>query len=381
MQQPIREYETVIVGGGIAGLGCARTLSDHKKEFLLISKNIGGRIHPSKDKKTNFGAFFVTGRYKHVRKFTKKSLHLNKRDIVFNRSKKRYTILSWHFLSNIGQYVRLYIELMRFENQMNLFRRLCETKPQDEALKNTPGLHSLYTMRADEWVKNNNFQKITREFLDELIHAIVFVGVKHCSAYLLLQWISEVLLHKTNEFHFDFEAVTAGYEYSIMQDSVTGITKTKDGYIIRTTSKEVHAKNLVLATEPWIAKEFFEIGEINQIIKGCAYYVKGVPRHKFDGLKVILFSSRSIPIALCKEENGYILFSRSKDVDLSEFFSNYEVVETCDWDPAFLDAGPKLTKLDRGEGLYLVGSYNIEGMEDCYITGIYAANMIMQRKI
>ena len=66
-----KSYETIIVGGGISGLACARLLSENGKDFLLISKDIGGRILTSPDGNANLGAFFVCKDYHHFLKFAK----------------------------------------------------------------------------------------------------------------------------------------------------------------------------------------------------------------------------------------------------------------------------------------------------------------------
>ena len=59
--------ETIIIGGGIAGLACARKLSEENMNFKLISQDIGGRITTSSNGEINYAAYVVPSYYKHFK--------------------------------------------------------------------------------------------------------------------------------------------------------------------------------------------------------------------------------------------------------------------------------------------------------------------------
>ena len=61
--------ETIIVGGGLAGLGCARRLYANKHSFKIITPDIGGRVKVSLDGKVNYGAYYVTKDCKLIKPF------------------------------------------------------------------------------------------------------------------------------------------------------------------------------------------------------------------------------------------------------------------------------------------------------------------------
>ena len=49
------------------------------------------------------------------------------------------------------------------------------------------------------------------------------------------------------------------------------------------------------------------------------------------------------------------------------------------WDPAFNLEGDTLLECEQGENLYPIGDGNVCGLEDSFITGLYAANRILGR--
>ncbi len=69
--------DTIIIGAGIAGIGCARQLAKHKEDFLVITEDVGGRIATSQDGKTNYGAYFVLSNYTHVLPLVEKGERLH----------------------------------------------------------------------------------------------------------------------------------------------------------------------------------------------------------------------------------------------------------------------------------------------------------------
>jgi len=79
----MKTCKTIVIGGGISGLACARTLADAKEDFLLISDELGGRMLTSKALTVDYGASYVTSAYKNVLKFVNKGERLKLSKIYF----------------------------------------------------------------------------------------------------------------------------------------------------------------------------------------------------------------------------------------------------------------------------------------------------------
>ena len=69
--------------------------------------------------------------------------------------------------------------------------------------------------------------------------------------------------------------------------------------------------------------------------------------------------------------------SKNKKPNLNHFFDYPKIIAKKVWAPAGTINGHTLIESSRGNNMYLVGDFNIAGLEESYITGIYAANQII----
>ena len=85
--------------------------------------------------------------------------------------------------------------------------------------------------------------------------------------------------------------------------------------------------------------------------------------------------------ALANLQDGtYLLYHQGERPSLDEFFKDPEIIAHHYWNPAGTINGHNLIESNRGNNLYLIGDYNVAGLEDAYITGIYAANQILMKE-
>ena len=59
-------------------------------------------------------------------------------------------------------------------------------------------------------------------------------------------------------------------------------------------------------------------------------------------------------------------------------WSKEKIIANHSWDPAGTINGHKLIECNRGNNMYLIGDYNIAGLEESFITGLYSANQIIK---
>ena len=95
--------------------------------------------------------------------------------------------------------------------------------------------------------------------------------------------------------------------------------------------------------------------------------------------KYQLFSSPSNVQAIANlKYSTYLLYYKHESPPLKNFFLNPQIIARKSWDPAGTINGHILIESNRGNNMYLIGDFNVAGLEESYITGIYCANQINQ---
>jgi glycine/D-amino acid oxidase-like deaminating enzyme len=371
-------YETVIVGGGIAGLACARRLHDDQRSFLLVTEDVGGRIRTSADGTINLGAYYVRGDYDHVNQFVDRGRRIKWRHILRGDPNGSFTRRDVPLL-------RHPLQAVRFVRFMRMFRRHYETLKQDcvamsqaQAIRADPLLCDLYHESAPRLIQRIRIEDIARSYLAPAAQGTAFTSVDRLTAFTMLVGVLPLMV-PIFEYTFRFDALTAGFEDAVLIDSVTAVTPTGVGYSIQTRdSGAVSADNVVVATPIDVSARLLNLGRVKSPIDAHMFLVRGKLRRPWRQATFTMFPDGDRIFAIAQQTNGSTLFcSASDDPDFGQYFTTWDVVEHHYWNPAFHLEGDALLECEQAPGLYLVGDHNVCNLEDAYITGIHAANRIL----
>ena len=110
-------------------------------------------------------------------------------------------------------------------------------------------------------------------------------------------------------------------------------------------------------------------------------HVKGTPKKDITRKKYQLFSPTSNVQVIADLEDGiYLFYYKNEPPTLKNYFKKFQVIAHKRWSPAGTINGHILIESNRGNNMYLIGDYNIAGLEESYATGLYSANQIIKSK-
>lgn len=369
---------TIVIGAGISGLSCARQLQAKNEDFLLISEDIGGRILTSEDGTVNYGAFFVCSDYHNFLKYATIQSRIRLRDFCFHENDDTYVLFEPQLLAYLYQFLKIRKLLHRFRNALRFLRKNAETQSQKTLIENDPLLHELYLKPAVDLVKEFEIQRITEKYLSKALYSTTFSSIPEINAFSFLQFLLP-LITPIYTFIFEKEKMIAPFKDNICLESVKNIHHKDDFYTIKTNKKSYRATNLVLATDISWSQEFAGVKEVNKPISTNMLHIRGAPKNSISKKKYQLYPPHSMTQAIATIPDGTFLFYyKNEQPPLEHFFTNPQVIAHHFWNPAGRINGHVLIESNRGNNMYLIGDYNIAGLEEAFITGIYAAYQIIQ---
>lgn len=373
----IRKYDTIIIGGGVAGLACARELVNHQKNFILITENIGGRIVTSKSGQTNYGAYFVLKTDHNILHYVQKKEKLHPLVVGFHsRQGKAYHLL--RMMKYPGETVRLLAIVIEFKRKYETFKKLCPTKSQNEIIQSNRYYLKLYSQTAAGFVEENDLKRIAQEFLSEGMYMCTFQPLNKISAFDFLR-LCTALITPAYEFKFLKDTMTEGFRDKIIYDSVSSLRRGKTNIVKTKTGKVISARNVVVATPPHLSQKLLKLQKIKKSVDAFAFHLSGELKEKSGQFE--LFPTVSKVIFIRKQNDGsYILYSKVNAIEFKKYFHHPKLIAKKEWRPAFHTEGSILWDSDLGNNVYLVGDHNLIGLETAYLTGVYAANKIIAAK-
>jgi glycine/D-amino acid oxidase-like deaminating enzyme len=376
----VEARDTVIIGAGMAGLSCCRRLCDEGASFTLVSEDVGGRIRLSRDGAQNLGAYYVMEDYHHVRRYVERGRELSVLASRVHLEDRSYTPRNWRSLVYLPQSIRMRRLLREFREHYEAFKRACETTSQAQAIRADPFLWNLYRTPASDLIREHRIADFVESFAAPGLHGTTFLPVSRLSGFVFLQFTLPIIV-SVHEFTLRREALLRGFESDIRHGSVERIGRDGDLHRLELAGGEVlRARNLVVATPIDVSRRLLDLGPVKAPVEAHMFHMSGTLAPAFTREPIHLFGQEDSMLAIARHEKGSILFcSRDEKPAFERFFTEHRVLEHHYWNPAFNLEGDALLECEQGENLYLIGDCNVCGLEDSFITGLYAANRILGR--
>jgi hypothetical protein len=372
----------IIIGGGSAGMSCALRLKDAGQDFLIITERLGGRILYSETEKVNFGAYFVMKNYRYAKRLVEKDRWINPINVLFHNNESEYfSVFNKRTLRELPELVRFLLIMRRFYRHYEVYKERCLVMPQKEALKQDQYLSNLFCLPAAVFIKENRMQHAADDFISKFSYACTGVSPEQITAFDFLN-VCLGMVVPIHQFKFHVKEMEDRLEGHLRYGTVSRVTKVQDNFKVETDTGEIYeAHSVVIATPAAVTKTLLGLEQIRDACQLYAYHVRAKLKDKYTKTKLNLFASDSdIIITAVQEDGSYLIYTRNPDADLYRVCTDFELINMMAWEQAMYVRGNAYLEQQYGDRLYVAGDHNGLGLEPAAISGIYAANRIIEEK-
>ena len=374
-------FDTIVVGGGIAGMSCALKLKERGRDVAIITDELGGRVCYDPELKNNFGAVFFMDNYKNARALLTEEAPMSSdlTQIMLHTSETSvFRGASPTMMASLPQLLK-FQKFMKgsFMPEYQAYKDDCEVMPVSAAFERHPDIARYFHMKASELIEELGIDRIADNFVSKFAYACTGSRINELNALDFLN-VTQGVVIPTFTFTFDSEAFTARLDGKVIIDTIDKVEKAGDGWmVLGKEGKRYECANLVVATTGLTTQRLLGIDTIRQPTMLVSYLVRGMATLDIRKAASHYFGDTFDVIALTQRYDGlWNVFSR-KEIDLGEFFLSYEVLKYRVWPEALFTYGDTVLKQDWDDHLWIAGDVNGLGLEPAAISGIYAANRIL----
>jgi hypothetical protein len=262
---------------------------------------------------------------------------------------------------------------------------------QKQLMEQDPLLRKLVSQSAVEFVKEQKIETIAERFLGAIAGAVFLCDWKEMSAFHFCIGINCTGNGTCNgDWSNIIASLTQGYTDKIIIDEIVSIIKSEDGqgFNVSSSSRKYRAKNVVLSV-PGVAGDAL-LAQRSSAQGPLVDNAERVPCHVFHitgNRKPLYRPKRSLLMGANEEIKLFfplpdgvdVVYSSIAEPDFSRYYNDYRIIEHHHWQPAIQLSRQEWRPLQQEPGLFTIGDYNICGLEDSYLTGLFAANKIIEQ--
>lgn len=378
----MKEVETIIIGAGISGLSCARKLQDNNKDFLVISPDIGGRMITSKDGQINYAAYVVDSNYKNISPYIRRTrkLDLNK-DFKFHIKNPSTHLLTPSLFRYLPLGIIFALKQIRFDIAYSKFKKDCKNISQAKAIEKSKYLTKIFTTKVS---KSFDLSKLDKDLASKILcisNSVSFSKPTNRRVFGMHQ-LAQLVLYDPHEFIFLKDKLINDFKSKIVKDLATKISSKEGKHIVTTKKGEKYTcKNLVIATPISVSNKLLKLNLKMDTVLVNMIHLKGKIKEEYSLQNFQLFLPKNNDVCvIAKQSNGDYLYYYHGKPNIKKFFTNFKIMKKHNFDPAIEYIKKPYLESNLGNNQYLIGDFNVTGIEDCFITGIYAANQILKNK-
>lgn len=375
--------DIIIVGAGLAGLGCAERLHDAGIPFTIITENIGGRVKTSPDGEVNYGAYYITKDCTYVRPYLDIIRKLKPSVFHFHRGERHYHFWSPRLILYAPSFAKLIWDLFWFRKHFNAMRKKSLNYSRKDLIEADPLLHKYYHQCAGEYIKERGIEDIVRRYLEHVLWGSFFVDPRTVPTFIFLQCLLPLIV-PTYSFKMNVNFLIEKFKEDILFDFVISVTKKKDSWILKLKSgKSFACKKLILATPMTTTNQLVDPQKIKNTIEVSFMHGRGIIREPYRDGNYHFFSVEE-RTALAREDDGTFLYFYTGKNNVNRYFSSFSPIVSSSWKPALLICGDEYIDENPEPNLFLANDHNVASTEDAFINGMYTASLIikeMKRKL